>query len=136
MCTPLLNPPIYFDTNVTHLPNPVVSLPAIDNGLEVIDAHKDSNGEEFILVDGLNGAICSQLPDVHHEKEAPIFGQLPDGTWLQFDPRADLTENTIENPLPDGGKENNAYLPLILIHFKDSLYYSFFIRRHPSNFNG
>ena len=106
-CESVKNPPIYFDTSKTHLPNPVVPLPAIGSGLELIDTHKEaSNGDEFILVNGLDDDVCKQLPDVHWETEAPMFGQLPDGTWLQFDPRFDVLHNTVENPLPDGGGIN------------------------------
>lgn len=102
VCAPVNNPPIYFDTSKTHLPNPVVQLPALGNGLEVIDSHKDSNGQEFILVNGLNDSSCSQFPDKKMEN-TPVFGQLPDGTWVQFDQRLDLKENSLEAPLSNGG---------------------------------
>ncbi len=104
-CEQVLNPPVYFDDNTKKmLTNPVVPLPAIGDGLEVIDTHKKSNGQEFILVNGLDDAVCRQLPDIHYETEEAMFGQLPDGTWLQFDPHFDVMENTVENPLADGGE--------------------------------
>ena len=28
---------------------------------------------------------------------------MPDGSWLQFDPRMILEENTLLDPIPDGG---------------------------------
>lgn len=103
-CQAILNPPIYFDLTKTTLPNPVVPLPALGEGLELIDTHiPESAGQHFILANGLEDDICSMLPDVHDEKEPPVFGQMPDGTWLQFDPHVDVEENTVENPLPDGG---------------------------------
>jgi len=103
-CQAILNPPIYFDLTKTTLPNPVVPLPALGEGLELIDTHiLESAGQHFILANGLEDDVCSMLPDVHDEKEPPIFGQMPDGTWLQFDPHVDVEENTVENPLPDGG---------------------------------
>ncbi len=107
-CESFNNPPIYFDTSVTDLPNPVVPLPAIGNGLEVIDTHRKSNGQEFILVNGLDDDVCSKLPGVHDENRPPMFGQLPDGSWLQFDPHFDVMENTVDNPLPDGGENNTT----------------------------
>ena len=103
-CEKIRNPPIHFDkTTVKYLSNPVVPLPALNNGLEPIDTHKDSNGEEFILVDRLDDKVCSQLPNVAKDEDPPTFAQLPDGTWLQFDPRLNLNDNTVQRPLPDGG---------------------------------
>lgn len=104
-CRPVSNPPIYFDTNATQLANPVVPLPAVGSGgLEVIDLQKnESSGQEFILLNGLDHDVCTQLPDILYEDDPPVFGQTPDGMWLQFDPRYDVEENTAENPLRDGG---------------------------------
>jgi len=45
---------------------------------------------------------------VTEERDPPVFGQLRDGSWLQFDPRLKLEENTIDSPLPDGGGLVNA----------------------------
>jgi len=83
----------------------VVPLPAVGSGgLEVIDQQKnESSGQEFILLNGLDHDICTQLPDIMYEEDPPVFGQTPDGMWLQFDPRYDVEENTAENPLRDGG---------------------------------
>ncbi len=105
VCRGVLNPPIYFDTSKTQLANPVVPLPAIGTGgFQIVDEQKiQSSGQEFILVDGLDHDVCSQLPDVINEEDPPIFGQTPDGTWLQFDPRYNVEENTAENPMRDGG---------------------------------
>jgi hypothetical protein len=60
----------------------------------------------------LTGDLWSLLPDecaavdlgtTLAEKKAPVFALLPDGTWLMHDPRMVLEDNTVDNPLPDGG---------------------------------
>lgn len=80
-----------------------MSLPSISAGvLEQIDVDR-SRGGDYILYGGLNDALCSQLSDVTEESDAPVFGQLPDGSWLQWDPIMILEENTVDSPLPDGG---------------------------------
>eukprot|EP00957_Ditylum_brightwellii_P189431 14418472-Ditylum_brightwellii.AAC.1 len=35
--------------------------------------------------------------------DPPIFGKLPDDSFAVFDPYLLLQENTVENPIPDGG---------------------------------
>jgi Protein of unknown function (DUF1800) len=36
----------------------------------------------------------------------PIFAQTVDGTWLQFDPRMQMKENSVEAPWDDGGTQS------------------------------
>ncbi len=88
---------------VVQPPN-VLSLPEIAAGvLDHIDEFR-SHGGEYILYDGLpNEPLCDQLNDITEEMDAPIFGQLPDSSWLMFDPRMILDENTPEAHIPDGG---------------------------------
>ena len=82
-----------------------VNLPSISAGaLEQIDSTL-SEGGDFILADGngLSDLVCDDIAAVIEQNDAPVFGQLPDGNWLQFDPRMVLEENTVENPILDGG---------------------------------
>mmetsp|Transcript_6781 Transcript_6781/g.9027 ORF Transcript_6781/g.9027 Transcript_6781/m.9027 type:complete len:2086 (+) Transcript_6781:84-6341(+) len=69
-----------------------------------------SNNEEFILVNGLTDssqeATCDAVSLAIESDDAPVFAQLSDGTWLQFDPRLRLEENTVNNPISDGGGSN------------------------------
>eukprot|EP00957_Ditylum_brightwellii_P044353 3365472-Ditylum_brightwellii.AAC.1 len=66
-----------------------------------------SNNEEFILVNGLadssQEATCDAVSLAIESDDAPVFAQLSDGTWLQFDPRLHLEENTVNNPISDDG---------------------------------
>ncbi len=94
----------YFSPTVQ--PENVLTLPAISEGvLDHIDEVRTLGGE-YILFGGLadtQAAMCDQLNDVIEEGDSPVFGQLPDGSWLQFDPRLVLEENTLDSHLPDGG---------------------------------
>jgi len=105
VCQRLPNPLVNFypDDPDTIKPSNVLSLPDVSlNVLESID-EVPSRGGEYILIDGLTDALCNSLSDVTEETDAPTFGQLPDGSWLQFDPRLILEENTLLDPIPDGG---------------------------------
>lgn len=70
-------------------------------------------GDEFILAAPLTTSACDVLPDPWNNPDdsfplAPIFGRSRiNGTleYLLYDPRLVLMENTIENPLADGGGE-------------------------------
>ena len=102
MFAELKNPLVHFYPNSPQ-PGLVLSLPDVSAGiLEHIDTTR-SDGGEYILRNGLNDDLCNSLNDVTEERDPPVFGQLPDGSWLQFDPRLKLEENTIDAHLPDGG---------------------------------
>lgn len=74
-----------------------------------------TRGSFALLKDSLNSAYCELLPDplanvenddawyVH--PDPPVFAILPDSSYALFDARLILDENTIENPLMDGGGE-------------------------------
>ncbi len=64
-----------------------------------------TNGEELTLPDGLDDDQCVLIPVVRETiSDEPIFGKLPDGSYVQFDPRLDFKSNTLDSPIPDGGK--------------------------------
>ena len=101
-CEAILNPIVNFYSDSAQ-PHTVLSLPDLIPGiLDPID-EVQSRGGEFILRGGLNDPICSQLNDVMEENDAPVFGRLNDGSWLMFDPRMDLEDNTLESHIADGG---------------------------------
>ena len=94
------NPTVDFSSN-ENLPTFVVNLPSDPNILRPIDVTK-TDGEEFILLRQLHDPVCDNIASLIDD--APIFGKLPDGSWLQFDPRLELKNNTVNEPIPDGGK--------------------------------
>jgi len=94
------NPLIDFD-GFEHLLPFVLENPG---SFEVIDEHITGNGgEEYILPVGSQDASCANIPVITEADATPVFAKLPDGTWLMHDPRLVLEENTLENPIFDGG---------------------------------
>ena len=100
-CTHLRNPLVAFSATSSQ-PAYVLNLPNISGSLQVIDEEL-SNGQELISTVGLDDELCKTLSGITEEGDAPIHGRLPDGSYVLFDPRLDLQENTIEHPEPDGG---------------------------------
>lgn len=100
-CTHLNNPLVAFDASSTQ-PARVLNLLNISGSLQVID-EKLTQGEEIINTLPLTDELCNTLSDITEEGDEPVHGLLPDGSYMLFDPRLDLQENTVENPLPDGG---------------------------------
>jgi len=98
----LVNPPVTFYTDSIQPPQ-VLNLPALtEAGIDSIDEYR-SNGGEFILHDELTDPLCSTLNEVSEDDDTPVFGKLPDGSWLVYDPRLKLEENTPISHLEDGG---------------------------------
>ena len=101
-CQSLPNPLVRFYPDSVQ-PYSFLSLPNVTSGtLDLID-EVQSRGGEYLLRGGLIDPLCAQLSDVTEENDAPIFGKLPDGSWLQFDPRIVLEDNTLESHVRDGG---------------------------------
>lgn len=100
------------DGRCVTVPNPPVNLTSIEGDSTILDLHENNlepideyyNSDEFILQNPLTDPLCAKIPDVFEHGDEKIFGRLPDGTWLQFDPRLELQSNSLESPLPDGGK--------------------------------
>lgn len=74
-------------------------------------------GQERILRSGFSGAVCDLIPPFAEEFDAPIFGKLPSGQWLQWTPTIMLEDNgpsindggdLTAKVLPDGG--GNAFV--------------------------
>ena len=94
--------------------NPAVSLAGIeDQATHILDLSVDNlqvidvdltQGEEFMLQNALGSPMCNGIPVITEIGDEPIFGKVSDGTWLIFDPRLEVGQNTISSPLDDGGK--------------------------------
>jgi hypothetical protein len=110
------NPPINFTGYEQYLPQNVFTF----DGSEIWDEtasdlynHPLMRGQELLLRNGFNGAICDLVPPFAEEYDAPIFGKLPSGEWLQWTPTILLEDNgpSINDPpgnrtgkvLVDGG---------------------------------
>lgn len=50
-------------------------------------------GQERLLRSGFNGTVCDLIPPFAEEFDAPIFGKLPSGEWLQWTPTIILESN-------------------------------------------
>lgn len=101
-CQALPNPHVKFYPDSVQ-PSSFLNLPNVTAGiLDRIDEVR-SQGVEYLLRGGLNDPLCGQLSAVTEENDAPVFGKLPDGSWLQFDPRIMLEDNTLESHISDGG---------------------------------
>lgn len=49
--------------------------------------------QELLLVSGLDHALCDALPPYSNDGDAPIYGKLPDGSWLMYAPTIQLEDN-------------------------------------------
>lgn len=100
-CTHLKNPAVEFRAD-TIQPSYVLNIPNISGSLQVIDSQL-SGGQELISTVALNDKLCTKLNDITEEGDAPVHGKLEDGTYVLFDPRMEMQENTVAHPEPDGG---------------------------------
>lgn len=100
-CQNISNPAVDF-TDHENLPIYIINLPGGSGDLKPI-YEQWTKGDDFILTSALQDASCDNVPVLLMLGDAPIFGQLPDGTWLQFDPRLNLKTNTLTDPQDDGG---------------------------------
>ena len=70
-------------------------------------------GIELLLVNGSTDPVCANVPPFAEESDAPIFGKLPNGEWIQWTPTIRLEDNgpsindvdKTAGVLPDGGGE-------------------------------
>mmetsp|Transcript_31842 Transcript_31842/g.73213 ORF Transcript_31842/g.73213 Transcript_31842/m.73213 type:complete len:3134 (+) Transcript_31842:2040-11441(+) len=100
VCLYVQNPPINFPSEYVNPASYVVNLNTTDNILHPIDMDGPFlNG--YVTTKALDDPVCDTIP---LEIEGKVFGILPDGSWLQYEPRLQLAENTIAKPLRDGGE--------------------------------
>ena len=90
-------------TGYEDIPTYILDLP---DDLTPIDYYTSHRGEYMLMSAIDDPAACIAVPQVPELEDQKVFGRLADGTWLRFDPRLNLDENTLENPLIDGGKSN------------------------------
>ena len=86
-CQNIRNPIVNF-TNHDDLPTYIIKIPASSKNLPPIEQW--TNGDEFILTSSLQHKSCEHVPRLSRFGDPPVFGELSDGTWLQFDPRLQL----------------------------------------------
>lgn len=88
--------------------------------IEAINADQTYGGD-LLLQAEVQDAICDTFPSPYDndyrganaenpdavpnrfDPDAPVFALLPDGSYALYDPRIILHENSLENPLLDGG---------------------------------
>jgi len=99
------NPPIQF-LSIKNQPQHVfdnVPLSALDEFFIPVPGTVDDSGD-YLLPGGSTDPKCETFNGKHY----PIYIRFSDGTYMAFDPRLELIENTLENPVIDGG--NSAYV--------------------------
>lgn len=89
----LTNPKVFFDSQ-TQPTNPPVNLGS--NKVEKIAE------TELYLTADLDDENCNLVPPQRGKKVYSVIGELDGQQWL-FDPQLVMLENTLENPLMDGG---------------------------------
>jgi hypothetical protein len=107
------NPLVDF-TGYEDVPTRVLPFLNSSSMLEPIDAHLHLAGRKeghFILSKDLDESLlpdeCDAVNQLIDLKNEPVFALLGDGTWLIHDPRIVLEDNTLDNPLFDGGGFNS-----------------------------
>mmetsp|Transcript_1433 Transcript_1433/g.2264 ORF Transcript_1433/g.2264 Transcript_1433/m.2264 type:complete len:3782 (+) Transcript_1433:192-11537(+) len=100
-CLSSQNPVVNF-TGFENIPKHVIDLPSDGNLFREIDDNLAPD-DMFILLEGLSSTTCNNIPDVTEEGDPHVFGRLPDNSWLIFDPRIVLEDNTDDSPIQDGG---------------------------------
>jgi hypothetical protein len=88
--------------------------------IEVINADQTYGGD-LLLLSPVEDAICDTFPSPYDndyrgantenpdavpnrfDPDVPVYALLPDGSYAIYDPRIILRENSLENPLLDGG---------------------------------
>lgn len=101
-CVRISNPMVNF-TGYENLTTYTIDLP---DDLSPVDYFTSYRGEYMLMSAIDDTAACNAVPQVAEIEDEKVFGKLSDGTWLVFDPRLNLDENTLDNPLIDGGKSN------------------------------
>uniref|UniRef100_A0A7S4RIT9 Uncharacterized protein n=2 Tax=Ditylum brightwellii TaxID=49249 RepID=A0A7S4RIT9_9STRA len=102
VCTQFANPEVNLAGYEDLLENEVIDLGEF-NSFNVIDEALSQNAEFIYTGTGITGPACDSYQRDFTEFDGPIFGKTSDGTWLQFDPRLQLEDNTPENKIMDGG---------------------------------
>lgn len=60
------------------------------------------SGETYLNQGAIDSSNCASVPKFNYTV-TEIFAQTVDGDWVQFTPRIFMRENTLDNPLSDGG---------------------------------
>lgn len=102
------------DLHILDLSDPTVAT------IEAINVDQ-THGSDLLLQTAVQDDICDTFPSPYDNDyrganeenpdatpnrfnpDAPVFAVLPDGSYALYDPRIILRENTLDNPLLDGG---------------------------------
>jgi len=85
----------------------------IDTSSDLVAPYVNIRGNELLLTSGFSGPICDLVPHFAEKTDAPIFGKLSDGSWVQWTPTiiqetngpSINDEDMTANVLSDGGAE-------------------------------
>jgi len=96
----VLDETVYVDTATM-----VLDLPSLDSASIKADGNVDG---QWMLQTDLTQEMCDEITIDHLAINHPIFGRLPGGgdgmdAYVIHDPRLSLLNNTLEQPLEDGG---------------------------------
>lgn len=86
------NPVVYFD-DLTPPTNPTVNLDGLVS---------ERDGDLLLLESDLDDDVCALVPPLKGRENFVVVGYYAGSYWVH-DPRLDAKENTLENPIPDGG---------------------------------
>jgi hypothetical protein len=106
--------PRYLDMASLH----ILDLSNTNSSVATINTDQTYGGDLLLLSD-VQDEVCSTFPSPYDndyrgtntslpnrfDPDENVFALLPDGTYAIYDPRIILQENTLENPLMDGGGE-------------------------------
>jgi len=100
------NPAIQFLSSNPSKPQYVIDMTQSSNDLvnDFQSVPGTFTNEDFLLIQSLTHGNCSFIPLAGH----PVYLDFRNGTYLSFDPRLDLLDNTVTDPLLDGGGGNHA----------------------------
>ena len=99
------NPRIKFMSSNPQKPPTIITMSSPNDINNFISVPGTVKNEEFLLPDGINNPMCKTIP----LGEFPVYLDFTDGTYLSFDPRLTLLNNTIEEPTPEGGGRNHLF---------------------------
>lgn len=64
-----------------------------DTASNLVSPYVGLRGDELLLQGGYDGPICHLVPQFAEQNDAPIFGKMTDGSWVQWTPQVLLESN-------------------------------------------
>ena len=116
------NPTVYLDPNFVNMTSLHILDLSNQNGTNLTPINTEQTyGADWLLKTPVQDEVCATFPSPYDndyrgadptnkdyipsrfEPDKPVFAKLSDGTYALFDSRMILHENTLENPILDGG---------------------------------